>query len=74
MRVEYDQLMWLVCAGPFALCLTAGALVSVLRSSLPPGPRTAWACVVLLVPVLGASLWLVAHRAPSKKQRGDALS
>lgn len=62
MRVEYDQLMWLVCAGPFALCLSAGALVSVLRSDVPIGAKTAWACVVLLVPVLGASLWLVAHR------------
>jgi hypothetical protein len=61
-RLEYDQLIWLVCAGPFALCLTVGALVSVLRSDFPPGAKTVWACVVLLVPVLGASLWLAAHR------------
>ena len=74
MHVEYDQLMWLVCAGPFALCLTAGALVSVLRSDFPPGPKTAWAWVVLVVPVLGASFWLAAHRAPSKNQRGDVRS
>ena len=62
--LEYDQLIWLVCAGPFALCLSAGALVSVLRSDFPPGAKTAWACVVLLVPVLGAFLWLGAHRTP----------
>ncbi|HEX2248025.1 MAG TPA: PLD nuclease N-terminal domain-containing protein [Arthrobacter sp.] len=64
MCVEYDQLMWLVCAGPFALCLSAGALVSVLRSTLSPAAKTAWGCVVLLVPVLGASLWLAAHGTP----------
>jgi hypothetical protein len=60
--LEYDQLIWLVCAGPFALCLTVGALVSVLRSDFPPGAKTAWVCMVLLVPVLGPALWLAAHR------------
>lgn len=62
MQVEYNQLIWLVCAGPFALCLSAGSLVSLLRSDFSPGAKTAWACVVLLVPILGASLWLAAHR------------
>ena len=61
--MEYDQLIWFVCAGPFVLCLSAGALVSVLRSDVPPGAKTAWACVVILVPVLGASLWLAALRS-----------
>ncbi|NMR31771.1 PLDc_N domain-containing protein [Arthrobacter sp. SF27] len=74
MRVEYVQLMWLDCAGPFALCLNAGALVSVLRSTFSAAAKTAWACVVLLVPVLGASFWLAAHRTLRKNQRGDVHS
>jgi hypothetical protein len=72
--MEYDQLIWFVCAGPFVLCLSAGAVVSVLRSDFPPLSKTVWACVVLLVPVLGAFLWLAAHRPPSKNQRGDVRS
>ena len=70
-RMEFDPVLWvmaLLSAGPFALAVTAGAIVSICRSHFS-GPRTAgWILLVVLLPLLGPACWFGRHllqRLPS---------
>ena len=57
-----DVIMWIPAAALLALLiltLTAGALISLLRTEETTGARrVAWFAAVLLVPVAGAIAWL----------------
>lgn len=62
--MSVDFLMWIpagVLLALLVLTLTAGALISLLRTEEPTGARRAlWFAVVLLLPVAGALAWLAA--------------
>ncbi|MGM0928203.1 MAG: PLDc N-terminal domain-containing protein [Actinomycetota bacterium] len=73
----FDSVMWmtaLVCAGPFALLLAAGALVSIWRSNRQRAAKVGWSLVVLVLPLLGPLVWfLTASRwAAAALPRSDA--
>src|SRR6185312_14364280 len=51
----FDSVTWisaLVCAGPFALLLASGALVSIWRSNRQRTAKSGWSLVVLALPLL----------------------
>lgn len=59
----FDSVTWIaavVCAGPFALFLAVGAMVSILRSDRQPVVKVGWSLAVLALPILGPLAWLVA--------------
>lgn len=58
----FDSVTWisaLVCAGPFALLLAAGALVSIWRSNRQRTAQAGWSLLVLALPLLGALAWFL---------------
>jgi hypothetical protein len=65
--MELDPTLWvmaLLSAGPFALAVTAGAIVSICRSNFS-GARTAgWILLVALLPLLGPACWFGRHLLP----------
>jgi len=65
--VEFDPMLWLMAllsAGPFALAVAAGAIVSICRSNFS-GARTAgWILLVVLFPLFGPACWFCRHLLP----------
>ena len=58
----FDSVTWisaLVCAGPFALLLATGALVSIWRSNRQRTAKSGWSLVVLALPLLGPLVWFL---------------
>ena len=56
----FDSVTWIsaaVCAGPFALFLAVGALVSIWRSKRQRSAKAGWSLLVLALPILGPLAW-----------------
>ena len=77
MTMSVDYLMWIPAAALLALLvltLTAGALISLFRTGEVTGVRRAfWCAAVLLLPVVGALVWLaVLQRSTRLAAAGDS--
>ncbi len=54
-------LMALLSAGPFALAVAAGAVVSICRSDFNVARTAGWILLVVLLPLLGPACWFCRH-------------
>ena len=65
--MEFDPMLWLMAllsAGPFALAVAAGAIVSICRSNFNAARTAGWILLVVLLPLLVPACWFCRHLLP----------
>ncbi|GLB69416.1 PLDc N-terminal domain-containing protein [Arthrobacter mangrovi] len=65
--MEFDPMLWLMAllsAGPFALAVAAGAVVSICRSNFNTARTAGWISLVVFLPLLGPACWFGRHLLP----------